>query len=92
MSGMDVISSRKGGVSLGTLSPDPWDFIAVDANPSWCFSNLTAGVQLTLNPSLVLAPESALRLPPGRALSSAPAVVVYLYETLVAMAERENKT
>jgi hypothetical protein len=87
MSGMDEISSRKGGVSLGTLSPDPWDFFRFDAIP---VVNLSLGS--SFEPQLGLAPESALRLPPGRALSSAPAVVVYLYETLVAMAERENKT
>ena len=55
---------------LGTPSPDPWDFIAVDANPM--FINLLLGSSFTPNPSLVLAPESALRLLPSRALSSAP--------------------
>jgi hypothetical protein len=33
-----------------------------------------AGAQLTPNPSLVLAPESALSVLPSRGLSSAPAI------------------
>ena len=42
-----------------------------DANPST--SSFAAGASLTLIPSLVLAPESALSLLPSRGLSSAPA-------------------
>ena len=45
------------------------------ANPSEI--TFDAGAQLSPNPSLVLAPESALSLLPSRGLSSAPAVVVY---------------
>jgi hypothetical protein len=36
-SGTDETSRYRKENSLGTLSPDPWDFIAVDANPSCCF-------------------------------------------------------
>jgi len=49
-------------------APGIWRF---NANPRVMFA---AGAQFSTGPSLVLAPESALRLRTRRALSSAPAV------------------
>jgi hypothetical protein len=50
-------------IHLGTLSPDPWIY-RFDANPSESSSSL--GLSGSPNPSLVLAPESALSLLPSR--------------------------
>jgi hypothetical protein len=40
MSGIGEISGRKGGVSLGTLSPDPWDLSLLMPIPVDVFFNL----------------------------------------------------
>jgi len=65
--------SKKGSsIRLGTLSPDPWDFTLLMPIPVDYFFVCWGSAQFETGPSLVLAPESALRLPPGRALSSAP--------------------
>ena len=61
----------KGGTFLWGLRPQTPGIYRVDANPSEI--KFAAGAQLSLNPSLVLAPESALSLLPSRGLSSAPA-------------------
>jgi hypothetical protein len=53
------------------LRPQAPGIYRLDANPSESSSLL--GLTFSPNPSLVLAPESALRLLPSRALSSAPA-------------------
>jgi hypothetical protein len=70
-SGTDETSceSKRRETSWG-LRPQTPGIYRFLANPS--LTNLVAGAQLDTGPSLVLAPESALRLPPGRALSSAP--------------------
>src|SRR5258708_135102 len=52
------------------LCPQTSGIYRFDANPRNYF---VAGAQFHTGPSLVLAPKSALRLPPRRALSSAPA-------------------
>ena len=54
---------------LWGLRPQTPGIYRVDASES----KFVAGAQLVLNPSLVLAPESALSLLPTRGLSSAPA-------------------
>jgi len=53
------------------LRPQSPGIYRVDANPSEISSPL--GLGSSPNPSLVLAPESALSLLPSRGLSSAPA-------------------
>ena len=70
MSGTD--KAKKEAVFLGTLSPDPWDLSRIMPIP---VDDRVGGVQpCAPNPSLVLAPESALSLLPSRGLSSAPVV------------------
>jgi len=61
----------KGGKTLGTLSPDPWDLSLLMPIPVRFFL-LLLGPTSKARPSLVLAPESALRSLPSVALSSAP--------------------
>ena len=72
--------------SLGTPSPDPWD-LRVDANPGALSSPL--GFGSTPDPSLVLAPESALSLLPSRGLSSAP--VACSVSAVAALRQQENE-
>jgi hypothetical protein len=61
LSGTDETNKRKENVHSGDSVPRPLGFTAI--LPSQ-FTNPT-GARLLLNPSLVLAPESALRLLPS---------------------------
>jgi len=61
----------KGGCLPGDSVPKPLGFFRFTAHPSEI--KFDVGAQRSLNPSLVLAPESALSLLPSRGLSSAPA-------------------
>ena len=67
VSGTDETSRRKGAAFAWGLSPDSWDFTLLMPIPVDYF--LLGLTQFETSPSLVLAPESALRLPPGRPLS-----------------------
>jgi len=68
VSGTDGRTQRR-NTSWG-LRPQTPGIYRIDANPSKVI--LSAGAQFSPNPSLVLAPESALSLLPSRGLSSAP--------------------
>ena len=70
VSGTDEKNQLQRRFSLGTPSPDPWDLSHRCQSQPTTFA---ARVQLSPNPSLVLAPESTLRLLPSTALSFAPA-------------------
>jgi len=63
-------SIAKEGCFSGDSVPRPLGFIAWMPIP---VNQFCAGAQFSPNPSLVLAPESALSLLPNRGLSSAPA-------------------
>jgi hypothetical protein len=66
---------------LWGLRPQAPGIYRIHANPSELCSLL--GLSFSPNPSLVLAPESVLRLLPSRALSSLRSPVVYPRQSLV---------
>ena len=70
------------------LCPQTPGIFRFDANPSEI--TFDAGAQFSLNPNLVLAPESALSLLPSRGLSSAPVACSVSVEGIVRNAKGEG--